>query len=100
MALVIAPLHKVENITTQAELTNFIRDHEQDSDVFVWRITNGNTAWGNHAGTMVVPENQYLTRFFFVVMETATSDKSLSAICWTMCTSAPLCPHRLPARVV
>ena len=77
MALVIAPLHKVENITTQAELTNFIRDHEQDSDVFVWRITNGNTAWGNHAGTMVVPENQYLTRFFFVAMETATSDKSV-----------------------
>lgn len=77
MALVIAPLSKVESITTQQQLEDFIRDHESDGDVFVWRMTDGNTAWGEYSGTMDVPQGQYLTRFFFVAISTATPDKTV-----------------------
>lgn len=84
MYLLIAPTNKVENITTQDQLEELI-DHIQDSDMgyttedgyYLYTASDDNNQWkyyssdSSGADAYKVPENQYLTRFFFVAGETA-----------------------------
>ena len=69
MALVIAPYSDVKNITTQAQLTAYIQEHEKDDNVKVVRSTKDARVWKTYSGEWDIPEGQYLTRFFFVSLE-------------------------------
>lgn len=65
------------DVTTQ-EKVNYIIEHiDSFPGVKVWTLTDGNTAWGNHTGYYNVPDNQYLTRFFFVAGNTASGNETV-----------------------
>ncbi len=77
MALVIAPLSEVENLTEQDALRDYIDGKlingaaEYNGDgVFIKKFKSGNTAWGTYTGSYIVPDGQFATRYFFVAMET------------------------------
>ena len=75
MALVIAPLkgdNGAENVTTQTNLERYIRENATNPDVMIEYFEDNNTAWGTKNGTFIIPEDQYLTRFFFVAISTST----------------------------
>lgn len=77
MALVIAPLKGdkgAENVTTQDQLTDYINNNATNPDVMIRYFEDGNTAWGTQNGTFTIPEDQYLTRFFFVAISTSKND--------------------------
>jgi hypothetical protein len=81
MYLVIAPTREVNTITTQADLMELISEinqgsHTIDDGYFLLEKTDGNTAWGSVSGSYTVAEDQYLTRFFFVAGNTASSNKT------------------------
>ena len=76
MALVIAPYSDVKNITTQAQLTAYIREHEKDDNVKVVRSKKDARVWETYSGEWNIPEGQYLTRFFFVSLEAGTDGGS------------------------
>ena len=82
MALVIAPFdgaNGAKDVTTQAQLTNYIDSHKNDTDtgVLVKYLTDGQT-WGYKNGEYKIPEGQYLTRFFFVAISTYDGNGSLT----------------------
>ena len=82
MALVIAPLYGpngASNVTTQDQLTAYINSHKNDTDtgVLVKYLTDGQT-WGHKSGKYVIPNGQYLTRFFFVAISTDNGNGSLT----------------------
>lgn len=77
MALVIAPLSEVENLTEQDALRKYIDDRlingaaEYNGDgVFIKTFKSDNTNWGTYTGSYIVPDGQFATRYFFVAMET------------------------------
>ena len=76
MALVIAPVTMVENVRTQAQLDAFLAEHLNDPNIFVREFSDGQE-WARYEGTMTVPEGQFLTRFFFMAVSTATGDRSV-----------------------
>ncbi len=76
MALVIAPLigeNGAENITTQKQLEDYIAANAGNSNVLIEYMENGQE-WKTESGTFVIPEGQFLTRFFFVAISTSTGD--------------------------
>lgn len=115
MAMVIAPLELVKDITTQSELEDLLArctnhegpntingygthgDHNKEYQVYVvydsseikgysdWNWFDGHykkynystSSWNNRSGTYTVPEGQYLTRFFFVAVDTVFQDGDL-----------------------
>ena len=76
MALVIAPLSKVERLTEQTALIKYIDGKlngaaEYNGDgVFIKTFKSDNTEWGTYTGSYIVPPDQFATRYFFVAMET------------------------------
>ena len=76
MALVIAPLSKVERLTEQTALIKYIDGKlngaaEYNGDgVFIKTFKSDNTKWGTYTGSYIVPPDQFATRYFFVAMET------------------------------
>lgn len=76
MALVIAPLSKVEGLTEQTALRAYIDDKLNDAaeyngdGVFIKTFQSDNTTWGTYTGSYIVPDGQFATRYFFVAMET------------------------------
>lgn len=83
MALVIAPLSKVENLTEQTALRDYINGKlngaaEYNGDgVFIKTFKSDNTEWGTYTGSYIVPPDQFATRYFFVAMETHEDNLSL-----------------------
>lgn len=75
MALVIAPLkggNGAENVTTQDQLTDYINNNANNPEVKIEYFVDNNNAWGTKNGTFIIPEGQYLTRFFFVAISTSS----------------------------
>lgn len=115
MAMVIAPLELVKDITTQSELEDLLArctnhegpntingygthgDHNKEYQVYVvydsseikgysdWNWFDGyykkynysTSSWKTRSDTYTVPEGQYLTRFFFVAIDTVFQDGDL-----------------------
>ncbi len=76
MALVIAPLtgeNGAQNITEQKDLEDYIETNKNNPDVKIVYMEDGQR-WETKTGTFVIPEGQYLTRFFFVAISTSTGD--------------------------
>lgn len=88
MALVIAPLKAVEEKTSQGALEEYIKEQlgAQTIDapdgfitndgVFIRTFSDGQE-WNTKSGKFKVPENQFLTRFFFVAVSTSTGNLSV-----------------------
>ena len=79
MAVVIAPVDKVVNITTQDQLLQVVNS----PDTYGAKVYNNLTAasgennWTIHSGSYTVPEGQYYMRYFFVAISTADSDNTI-----------------------
>lgn len=58
--------------TAQEKVRNYIEDNPGALNEYIWEISD-DAEWGNHGGDYVVPENQFLTRFFFVAGDTVFS---------------------------
>ncbi len=89
MYLLIAPAHEVENITTQDQLNELINKIQRDAPgygkadgYYLYTASDNNRQWNYYssnspgAEAYEVPEDQYLTRFFFVAGETAANQTS------------------------
>ena len=88
MALVIAPLKAVEGKTTQGALEEYIKEQlgtqtidapdgfRTNDGVFIMTFSDGQE-WNTKSGKFKVPENQFLTRFFFVAVSTSTGNLSV-----------------------
>lgn len=106
MAMVIAPLELVKDVTTQAQLEdllnkcanhngeNYITENNKKYTVYVYQATatindlSGTRKWGlfnkyakystsswtENSGTYTIPKGQYLTRFFFAAISTASGN--------------------------
>lgn len=107
MAMVIAPLELVKDVTTQAQLENllgewhigenYITKNNKKYTVYVYEATaaiedlSGTRKWGlidkyakystsswtESNGTYKIPDGQYLTRFFFAAISTASKVKTM-----------------------
>lgn len=109
MAMVIAPLELVKDVTTQAQLENLlarcpnkngenpITENKKTYTVYVYEATaaiedlSGYRKWGlidtyakystsswtESNGTYKIPDGQYLTRFFFAAISTASKVKTM-----------------------
>lgn len=58
--------------TAQEKVRNYINDNPGAINEYIWEISDS-AEWGSHGGDYVVPENQFLTRFFFVAGDTVFS---------------------------
>ena len=58
--------------TAQEKVRNYIDDNPDALNEYIWEILD-DAEWDNHSGDYVVPENQFLTRFFFVAGDTVFS---------------------------
>lgn len=83
MALVIAPLSKVEGLTKQDALKKYIDDrlkgnaeYNDHDGIFIKKFKSDNTAWGTYTGSYIVPDGQFATRYFFVAMDTHAGNLS------------------------
>ena len=87
MALVIAPLSEVEDITTQDQLIDYIKGKIGDGlsadkgmtsgNTFIQTFTDGNGDWYTKRGSISVPQGQFLTRFFFVAIAATGGNASV-----------------------
>ena len=92
MALVIMPTTRADGLTQQLEkIANGTGSNDSkaqqirtaldgvasDSGVFVDYYQAGTGTWKYHNGTYTVPENQYLTRFFFVAVSTGSGNATV-----------------------
>ena len=90
MALVIMPTTRADGLTQQLEkiangsgsnkaqqIKNALNAVASDSGVFVDYYQAGTGTWKYHNGTYTVPENQYLTRFFFVAVSTGSGNATV-----------------------
>lgn len=106
MAMVIAPLELVKDVTTQAQLENLlarcpnkngenpITENKKTYTVYVYEATAAiedlsgyrkwdlidkyakysTSSWTESSGTYKIPDGQYLTRFFFAAISTASGN--------------------------
>lgn len=65
-----ATLAEQYDITTQQKVNNVINNPDKYPGADVVKITDNAAKWYYHAGEYVVPDKQYLTRYFFVAGET------------------------------
>lgn len=83
MYVVIVSTNKAEedNIVTQDAVKKLIRNIESGNEEYIGAFAKEygatNVSWVEHGGTYVVPEGQYLTRFFFVAGSTASDDETV-----------------------
>ena len=63
-----------QNITTQAQVLDVVNNKENYPGAMVATYTDGDRSWTTHQGTYTVASNQYSTRFFFVVGNTASNN--------------------------
>ena len=93
MYVLIMSTDLAKDIDTQAEVNDVIHDVQHNSGqgypgARVWEITTSNQAWktytsegtkdvNNRTGAYLVPNGQYLTRFFFVSGKTASGDNTV-----------------------
>ncbi|MDY5511438.1 MAG: DUF5979 domain-containing protein [Eubacteriales bacterium] len=83
MALVIAPLSKVENLTEQTALIEYIKgklngaaEYNDHDGIFIKTFKSDNKEWGTYTGSYIVPDGQFATRYFFVAMDTHAGNLS------------------------
>ena len=83
MALVIAPLSEVENLTEQDALRKYIderlngnAEYNDHDGIFIKTFKSDNTEWGTYTGSYIVPDGQFATRYFFVAMESHKGELS------------------------
>lgn len=65
-----------KSIITQEMIEKIIRKEIDVPGARIWQISDGNTAWGTHDNNndpYIVPEGQFVTRFFFVAGQTAVN---------------------------
>ena len=65
-----------KSIITQEMIEKIIRKEIDVPGARIWQISDGNTAWGTHDNNndpYIVPEGQFVTRFFFVAGQTAAN---------------------------
>lgn len=104
MAMVIAPLELVKDVTTQDQLEsllgewhngeNYITKNNKKYTVYVYEATDAiedlsgtrkwgevncyakysTSSWTKSSGTYTIPDGQYLTRFFFAAISTASGN--------------------------
>lgn len=84
MALVIMPANEADVLTAQLEEASNdpsqieeILDQYKNQGGYVEYITDGTSSWSYHSGTYTVPEDQYLTRFFFVAVSTGSNSATV-----------------------
>lgn len=84
MALVIMPANEADALTAQLEEASNdpnqieqILDRYKEDGGYVEYITDGTSSWNYHSGTYTVPEDQYLTRFFFVAVSTGSNSATV-----------------------
>ena len=88
MALVIAPVDVAEEIAAELEDASRLPENqapraiqrildEYASRGFVKYFESDKGDWSNYEGTYTVPDGQYVTRFFFVAVDTASNDSSV-----------------------
>ena len=93
MYVLIMSTDLAKDIDTQEEVNDVIHDVQYNSGqrypgARVWEITTSNRAWktytsegttdvNNQTGAYLVPNGQYLTRFFFVSGKTASGDNTV-----------------------
>lgn len=90
MYLVIAPADGVRDVQTQSDLEDLIdkiqrkvSGYTEADGYFLYSATDGNNSWGYHSsnsegtGAYEVPNDQYLTRFFFVAGNTASGNDTV-----------------------
>ena len=68
----ISNLTDVAEITTQNELMSYVNG--EGAHCVQAKLTDGNTEWGYYTGSYIVPEGQYVTRFWFVASSTASGN--------------------------
>ena len=68
MSTILAEKYKV---TTQTAVKDVLNNPGKYPGVSVYEITDDNKAWYYHSGQYNVPEDQYLTRYFFIAGSTA-----------------------------
>lgn len=91
MALLIAPVEaakaiteKLQDKTTSAAIQQVLAGNITVNGVSVpvsnyivdGNIVDGSTAWGMHSGTYTVPAGQYVSRFFFVAVASASGNSA------------------------
>lgn len=91
MALVIMPVDKAEDLTAELERLNAqgagetairqaLATYENQDGVYIEYFSDNNGSWSRYSSTQPdyeaykVPEEQYLTRFFFVAVSTANKN--------------------------
>ena len=84
MALVIMPANEADTLTVQLEEASNspsqieqILDQYKNQGGYVKYITDETSSWNYHSGTYTVPEDQYLTRFFFVAVSTGSNSATV-----------------------
>lgn len=74
-------LAETYHVTTQSKVNEVISDIQSGGNKYpgasVKTITNSDGKWTQHNGTYIVPEDQYLTRYFFVAGSTASGDNTI-----------------------
>lgn len=88
MALVIAPVDVAEEIAEELENASRLPENQAPWEIqrildeyakkgFVKYFESDKGDWSNYEGTYTVPDGQYVTRFFFVAVDTASNDSSV-----------------------
>lgn len=88
MALVIAPVDVAEEIAAELEDASRLSENQAPREIqrildeyaskgFVKYFESDKGDWSNYEGTYTVPDGQYVTRFFFVAVDTASNDSSV-----------------------
>lgn len=88
MALVIAPVDVSEKIAAKLEDASRLSENQAPQEIqrildeyakkgFVKYFESDKGDWSNYKGTYTVPDGQYVTRFFFVAVDTASNDSSV-----------------------
>lgn len=88
MALVIAPVDVAEEIAAKLEDASRLPENQAPQAIqrildeyarngFVKYFESDKGDWSNYKGTYTVPDGQYVTRFFFVAVDTASNDSSV-----------------------
>lgn len=88
MALVIAPVDVAEEIAAELENASRLSENQAPREIqrildeyarkgFVKYFESDKGDWSNYKGTYDVPDGQYVTRFFFVAVDTASNDSSV-----------------------
>lgn len=88
MALVIAPVDVAEEIAAELEDASRLPENQAPQAIqrildeyakrgFVKYFESDKGDWSNYEGTYTVPDGQYVTRFFFVAVDTASNDSSV-----------------------